>query len=63
MSCYQDALAIYRGTGDRHSEGMILGNLGLVYRELAQYREAIEYYQAALPIRREVGTGPGRRPR
>ncbi|MCL4250158.1 MAG: tetratricopeptide repeat protein [Anaerolineae bacterium] len=41
--------------GDKQSEGRHLGNLGNVYRALAEYQRAIEYHQQALVISREIG--------
>ena len=41
--------------GNRAGEGTTLNNLGLVYDSLGQYPQAIEYYQQALFIHREVG--------
>jgi hypothetical protein len=37
----QDAAAIYRETGDRHREGMALGNLGPALAEIRRFDEAI----------------------
>jgi tetratricopeptide (TPR) repeat protein len=53
-SC-QDAAAIYRETGDRHNEGMALGNLGLALRDAQRFEEAITSCQDAAAIFRETG--------
>jgi hypothetical protein len=51
----QDAAAIFRETGDRHSEGMALDNLGLALREARRFDEAISAHQDAAAIYRETG--------
>ena len=38
---FQDAPAIYRETGDRHSEGVVLNNLGGALRKAGHSGEAI----------------------
>ena len=51
----QQALTIFRGTGDRRSEGPILNSLGSAYQNLERFEEAITSYQQALAIEQEVG--------
>jgi tetratricopeptide (TPR) repeat protein len=55
----QDAAAIYRETGDRHSEGVTLANLGLALQEVQRFEEAIGAYQDAAAIYRETGDRHG----
>ncbi|MCP4698572.1 MAG: tetratricopeptide repeat protein, partial [Gammaproteobacteria bacterium] len=50
----EQALAIHREIGDRRGEGRDLGNIGVVYGNLDQYK-ALEYYEQALVIIREIG--------
>jgi len=45
--------------GDRVDEGVTLNNIGAVYYSQARYAEALENYQQALAIRREVGDRVG----
>jgi tetratricopeptide (TPR) repeat protein len=45
--------------GDRRGEGADLGNLGLAYADLGQVDQAIEHYQQALVISREIGDRRG----
>jgi len=45
--------------GDRAGEGHAYGDLGLVYRSLGNFREAIEYHKKALSIANEVGERAG----
>jgi tetratricopeptide (TPR) repeat protein len=52
-------LAAARRLNDRFAEGATLGNLGVVYNDLADYPRAIAYYEQALHIRREVGDRRG----
>jgi len=42
-------------TGDKHAKGSTLGNLGNAYLVLGETRKAIEYYEQALIIDREIG--------
>ena len=44
---------------DRRGEGNALGNLGLAYSDLGEYQKAIEYYEQALEIAREIGDKQG----
>jgi tetratricopeptide (TPR) repeat protein len=47
----QAALADY----DRHDESAFVNSLGLTYRALGQVEKAIDYYEQALAIAREIG--------
>ena len=40
---------------DKGNHGKILGNLGVAYSDLGEPRKAIEYYEQALVIAREIG--------
>jgi tetratricopeptide (TPR) repeat protein len=51
----ESALAAARKCADRRREGIQLGNLGLAYYALGEYRRAIEYQEQALVIAREIG--------
>lgn len=42
-------------TKDRQAEGVALGNLGVVFLRLDEPRKAIEFYEQALAIDREIG--------
>ena len=42
-----------------HDEAIILNNLGLAYARLGEMRHAIESYERALSIYRELGHRPG----
>jgi len=55
VGCYRDALAIFRETGDRHSQGRTLANLGGVYDALRRYKDAIKYGRSASAILQETG--------
>ena len=43
-----------REIGDRRDEGIWLGNLGIIYRDLGQVEKAIKYYGDALMIGEEI---------
>lgn len=51
----QDAAQIFRATGDRHREGMALGNLGVALREVGRFEEAISAHQDAAQIFCDAG--------
>lgn len=51
----ETAVVAARKKSDRGAEGRHLGNLGNVYRDLGEPRKAIEYYQQAFAIAREIG--------
>ena len=53
---FEQALIVCRSIRDRAYEGIILINLGVVYRNLEQYQKAIDYYQKALVITQEIGS-------
>ena len=44
---------------DKQIHGAVLGNLGLAYSHLGEPRKAIEYYEQALKISREIGDRRG----
>jgi tetratricopeptide (TPR) repeat protein len=48
------ALDSARRLGDRRHEGAVLGNLGIAYSFLGEYRRAVQYYEQQLAIAREV---------
>jgi CHAT domain-containing protein len=52
---WEAALALYRDLGDRWEEGVILGNLGALYRSMGQSSQALETLQQALTVTREIG--------
>jgi tetratricopeptide (TPR) repeat protein len=56
---YEQALGIYRETGDRPGEGAVLTGLGNAYAALGEVRRAIEFYEQALAISREIGDRAG----
>jgi tetratricopeptide (TPR) repeat protein len=51
----ETALAAAKRLKRRSSEGASLGNLGIVYKNLGEYRRAIEYHNQHLQITRETG--------
>jgi tetratricopeptide (TPR) repeat protein len=53
------ALAAARQLKDRFSEGRLLGNLGLVFADLGDYRRAIGLNEQLLAIARELGDRRG----
>jgi len=59
LTCYQQALDLYREAGHRSNEAITLSNIGGVYDRLGDRQQALTYYQQALPITREVGDRAG----
>ena len=55
----QTALDAARRLGDKQTEGVHLGNLGLAYADLGDARKAIEFYEQQLIIVREIGDRRG----
>ena len=53
VTALQDAVVIFRETGDRHGEGMALTNLAVVLRKNRQIRKAFAAAYAGVVIRRE----------
>jgi tetratricopeptide (TPR) repeat protein len=52
---HEQHLAIAREIGDRHGEGIALGNLGITWNDLGERRKAIVYLEQRLAIAREIG--------
>jgi len=52
---YQHDLEETRALGDRHLEGILLSNLGVVYADSDNLHRAIEHYEQSLTIARELG--------
>jgi len=55
----EQALNAARKLGNRSSEGVHLGNLGLAYADLGEARQAIAFYEQVLSIIREIGDRRG----
>jgi tetratricopeptide (TPR) repeat protein len=56
---FEAGLAAARKIGDRKGEGNTLGNLGVAYASLGQYRRSIEFFEPTLRIAREIGDRRG----
>ncbi|WP_051502891.1 CHAT domain-containing protein [[Scytonema hofmanni] UTEX B 1581] len=55
VSSYEQAIAIFKQTGDKTNEGITLSNIGLSYHSLGQYSKALKFYQQGLAILKQVG--------
>ncbi|TAH48897.1 MAG: tetratricopeptide repeat protein [Chloroflexota bacterium] len=55
----EQAVGAARKLGDKSSEGVHLGNLGVAYAALGEVRRAIEFYEKYLAIAREIGDRRG----
>ena len=56
---HEQALEIVRQIGDRHAEGVVVGNLGVAYADLGEPRRAIEFYEQQLEIALEIADRRG----
>ncbi len=54
LQSWQQALDVYRNIKDRKGEGIALGNLGIIYRNIGNYPKAINYQEQSLEITREL---------
>lgn len=55
IATYQVGLTAARRCADRFSEASLLAGLGIAYRDLRRFEEALGYLASALAIRREIG--------
>lgn len=55
LAHFLPALEIYQEVGDLRSQGITLGDLGLVYHNLGQHQQAIQLYELAIAIAQEIG--------
>ncbi|MEZ2226311.1 MAG: tetratricopeptide repeat protein [Microcoleus sp.] len=56
---FEEALKLYRATGDRRGEAVTLTNIGRVYSDLGEKQKALEYYSQSLPLFRATGDRGG----
>ena len=56
---FEQALKLYRETGDRTQEAVTLNNIGAIYSNWGEPQKALEYYSQSLPLRRAVGDRRG----
>ncbi len=59
ITTHQIGLAAAQQIDDRNGEGWILNNLGVAYRDVRRFEEAIDCFQRALTIRQEAGGRSG----
>lgn len=50
----EQALALYRGLGNRHQEAIILNGLGMAHDELGEMDQPLSYYDRALKLARTI---------
>ena len=55
LLCLESALACVQKQGDSRETARLLNNLGLVYAALGDKRKALDFYEQALPLQRQVG--------
>ncbi|MBD1910371.1 MULTISPECIES: CHAT domain-containing tetratricopeptide repeat protein [unclassified Leptolyngbya] len=54
LQSWEEALRLYRQSGNRVGEGRILGNLGAVYEALQDYPQAIAAFEESLELARKI---------
>lgn len=59
LQSWEQALRLYRQSGNRRGEGRVLGNQGAVQEALGNYREAIAAFSDSLDIARDIGDAQG----
>jgi CHAT domain-containing protein/Tfp pilus assembly protein PilF len=52
---FEEALKLYRATGDRNMEASTLSKIGRTYDHLGEKQKALEYHSQSLPLFRAVG--------
>ena len=55
IDSFQQAIAIAKEIGDKRMQGMHMGNLGRLYRELSEYGLSNKHFDQAIAIFREIG--------
>lgn len=56
---FEEALPLYRMTGDKSDEASTLNSIGAIYSDLREKQTAIEYYSKALSLYRALGDKRG----
>ncbi|MEO0851914.1 MAG: tetratricopeptide repeat protein [Cyanobacteria bacterium J06648_11] len=59
LALWESALEIYIEIGNRQSEALSLGNLGVTYMRLGEYERSIDFLQQTLAIYIEIGDRQG----
>ena len=59
VDAHQQHLTIAKELGDRAGEGRAYGNLGIAYRNLGEFKQAIKYHNQDLSIAKELGDKAG----
>ena len=52
---WEEALPLYRATGDKAAEAITLTGIGRVYDRLGEKQKALEFYNQSLPLSRATG--------
>jgi VWFA-related protein len=51
---YESALKIFQNIQDKKNQSSVLNNLGILYTETKDYRQAVSYFQKALDLKKEI---------
>src|SRR3954462_4684406 len=55
LPMFHRALRTARAAGDRRGEAIALGGIGVCYKNIGEYQQALRFHQQALQIKRELG--------
>jgi len=59
INAWKQGLDLAEQQGHEKAQGVFLGNIGVVYKNLGQYDKALSYYQKALAIHKKIGDVKG----
>lgn len=55
LPLFEEALRLSRAAGDRRNEAIVLGNLGVCYKNLGDYDRALQFHEESLARKRRLG--------
>lgn len=55
LEAWEQALVLYTKLKYRNERGLILVNIGIIYKSWGEYEKALEYYQENLKLQEEIG--------
>ena len=55
LPVFEQALTLFRASGDRHGEALALGMMGNCYRQLGNLPKSLEMHRASLALKQDLG--------
>ena len=55
LPLFQEALQAFRAASNRRGEAIVLGNIGVCYKNLGEYQDALRFHAQALQMKRALG--------